>query len=329
MPTRSSSQSSNDIVALGELLIDFTEYGISEAGNRLFEQNPGGAPANMLTAATKLGSKTAFIGKVGSDMHGEFLRKTLADAGIDTSNLILDPEVFTTLAFVALSDMGEREFSFARKPGADTRLKPEDIDYDLIERSRVFHFGSLSLTDHPAIEATMSAVEFARDSSLVVTYDPNYRPSLWESQAKAEVMMKMPLEYVDILKVADNEFELITGETDYVTGLKLLEMKGIGCVVVTLGADGALVSVKGQQEKIAVPDVSVVDTTGAGDAFFGSFINRFLNSGLSVDGMTLDSAIEFARYANSAASICITRRGAIPAMPTLAEVEAFKAKHYG
>ena len=325
---KSSSQSSNDITALGELLIDFTENGISKNSNRLFEQNPGGAPANMLTAAARLGCRTAFIGKVGMDMHGVFLRQTLINAGIDISGLVMDEKVFTTLAFVALSENGEREFSFARKPGADTCLTPEDVNYPLIENSRVFHFGSLSLTDQPSNSATAAAIEFAKSRGLLVTYDPNYRPSLWTNTQTASLMMKKHLKDTDIIKVADNELELLTGETDLKAGAAELERSGIRCVIITLGKDGAFVSVSGESHLIPVPVVPVIDTTGAGDAFFGGFLYSFLKSGLSIDGITAEDAREFAFYANAAAAICVTGRGAIPSMPGLTEVERFVAHHY-
>jgi len=325
---KSSSQFSVDIVALGELLIDFTESGLSENGNRLFEQNPGGAPANMLTAASRLGSSTAFIGKVGKDMHGEFLKQTLINSGIDATGLVMDEEVFTTLAFVALSENGEREFSFARKPGADTCLTPLDVNTDLIKNSRVFHFGSLSLTNTPAIEATKYAVDFAKSNNVLVTYDPNYRPSLWKNEGIAIEMMKKHLKDVDIIKIADNEFHMVTGEKDFNEGARKLQMLGIGCVVITLGEEGAIVSVDGKIRKIEVPRVDVVDTTGAGDAFFGGFVNRFLESGLKINEMTLDNASEFARYGNSVAALCVTKRGAIPAMPTKEDVENFMKTRY-
>ena len=325
---RLSSPSSNDIVALGELLIDFTENGLSKTGGRLFEQNPGGAPANMLTAATRLGSKTALIGKVGKDMHGEFLKKTLIDVGIDTSGLILDELVFTTLAFVALSDKGEREFSFARKPGADTCLSLEEINYDLIANSRIFHFGSLSLTDNPSREATKAALEFAKSKGLIVTYDPNYRASLWSNEKTAIDMMKRHLEDVNIIKIADNEFHMITNEKDFKKGTQKLHNLGIECVVVTLGDEGAYVSVQGEGLIVGVPEVKVVDTTGAGDAFFGGFLNQFLKSKLSLDTLTINDAKEFAYYGNVVAALCITRRGAIPAMPNEEEVEKFIRGNY-
>ncbi|MCL2539714.1 MAG: carbohydrate kinase [Oscillospiraceae bacterium] len=313
---------SNDIVALGELLIDFTESGVSSNGNRLFEQNPGGAPANLLTAAARLGCKTAFIGKVGRDMHGAFLKETLEKEGIDTRGLVETDEVFTTLAFVALSDTGEREFSFARKPGADTCLKTDEIDFELIKSSRIFHFGSLSLTEEPAREATAKAVSFAGENGVTVTYDPNYRASLWNSGEAAVEQMKKHIESVDIIKIADNEVEMVTGERDLAAGAKKLCDMGVKCAAVTLGPDGALVCVGGRTKTIGAYDVAAVDTTGAGDAFFGGFLYSFLASGISVSELTLEAAAEFARVANAVAAVCVGKRGGIPAMPTLAELKA-------
>ena len=188
-----------DIIALGELLIDFTRNGISESGMTLFEQNAGGAPANMLTASAKLGLKTGFIGKVGADMHGSFLKTTLEQQGIDTNGLILSKDVFTTLAFVNLQPDGERIFSFARKPGADTQLNKQEIKYSLLEQTKIFHFGSLSLTEEPCRSATQEALKYAKTHGCLISYDPNYRASLWTSQEEAISQMCSLLSYVDVV----------------------------------------------------------------------------------------------------------------------------------
>ena len=199
-----------DVVALGELLIDFTPAGLSPAGMRLFEQNPGGAPANMLTAVSRVGLKTAFIGKIGADMHGDFLRSVLDSVPIDTSGLITDPSVFTTLAFVSLSITGERAFSFARKPGADTRLSIDEINKDILSDTKVFHVGSLSLTDEPSRSATFEAVKLAKEAGAIISYDPNYREPLWDSVDKAMEMMRLMSEFADIMKISDEETSLLT-----------------------------------------------------------------------------------------------------------------------
>jgi len=317
-----ASPFTNDITALGELLIDFTESGFSANGNRLFEQNPGGAPANLLTAAARLGSKTAFMGKVGKDMHGAFLKETLEKEGINTRGLIEAEDVFTTLAFVALSASGEREFSFARKPGADTCLRADELDLELIKNSRIFHFGSLSLTDEPAREATRKALAYARENGVIVTYDPNYRASLWPDPITASIQMKRHIGDVDIIKVSDNELEMITGQSGVKEGVRDLLSAGIRCVAVTLGADGALVSVGGVTKEIRAHDVAVVDTTGAGDAFFGGFLHGFLTSGLKIDEISPEDAARFTALGNAAAALCVGRRGGIPAMPLRVEVMA-------
>ena len=202
-----------DIVALGELLIDFTYHGRSENGMRLFEQNPGGAPANMLCAASNLGSSTAFIGKVGRDMHGDYLRRVLEEKGVDTGGLISAEDVFTTLAFVELSETGERKFSFARKPGADTCLTACEVKRELLEGCRIFHFGSLSLTDEPSRSATIEAVKAAKKAGAIISYDPNYRAPLWKSEDEATEIMRSVLPFADIVKISDEEVGLITGES--------------------------------------------------------------------------------------------------------------------
>ena len=201
-----------DIAALGELLIDFTDSGVSDSGMRLFERNPGGAPANVLTAAARFGRATAFLGKVGDDMHGRFLRQTLLEAGIDVSGLVMAADVFTTLAFVALNGRGERSFSFARKPGADTCLRPEELNAAVLDDCRVLHVGSLSLTDEPACGATFAAVDRAKAAGAVISYDPNYRAALWPDAETAARHMRSMVPYVDVMKLSDEETALLTDE---------------------------------------------------------------------------------------------------------------------
>lgn len=315
-----------DITALGELLIDFTECGVSENGMRLFEQNPGGAPANVLAAAAKFGHRTAFIGKVGSDMHGCFLQKTLTDAGIDTSNLVLVDDAFTTLAFVALSPNGERRFSFARKPGADTQLRAEEISEVILNNTKILHIGSLSLTDEPARSATYHAVAMAKKACAFISYDPNYRSSLWPDVETAQAQLRAMLPFVDILKLSDEETELLTGLSDAAEAALLLHSMGISCVAVTLGRQGALVCVQGETAVVPGYDVPVVDTTGAGDAFWGGFLHKLLQKGNSPTDVSLADAIAFARWANATAALCICKRGAIPAMPSSHDVAAFMTR---
>ncbi len=309
-----------DIVSLGELLIDFTESGISPAGMRLFEQNPGGAVTNLLCAASMCGAKTGFIGKVGRDMHGAFLKRAMLGAGVDMHALIEADDVFTTLAFVALKPNGEREFSFARKPGADTQLRPDELDRGMLEKTRVLHVGSLSLTQEPARSATYEAVDIAKAAGAVISYDPNYRASLWASKDDAIRFMRSLIATADIVKVSDEELPLITGETDPEKAADVLLDQGVKIAAVTLGPGGTYVRAGGEGEYVPGFRVKAIDTTGAGDAFFGGFLSRFLSSGKALKAVTLSDAADCARFGNAAASLCVERRGGIPAMPKLEEV---------
>lgn len=302
-----------DVVALGELLIDFTSSGVSPDGMRLFEQNPGGAPANVLCALSNLGLKTAFIGKVGLDMHGDFLRKTLEKQNVSTIGLVKDSSVFTTLAFIELSESGERSFSFSRKPGADTCLKEEELDYDVIKNGKIFHFGSLSLTNEPSRSATLSAVKTAKLAGAIISYDPNYRELLWNNKEEAMERMRSVLSLVDIIKISDEETELITGVKSPEEASKILIDMGISCVVITLGGDGALIRTKTFFEHIKGIKCVVVDTTGAGDSFWGGFLYKLIQCDRRPHELTEKLAIDFVKFANTVASLCIQKRGAIPA----------------
>lgn len=309
-----------DITALGEVLIDFTPYGTSEGGQALFEQNPGGAPANVLAAVARLGGTAAFIGKVGDDMHGKLLKETLEKEGIDVRGMIEDPEYFTTLAFVALKN-GERSFSFARKPGADTQLRKEEIPLEVLKDTRIFHCGSLSLTDEPARGATMYAVEEAKKAGALISYDPNYRPLLWSSEEEAKKYMRSMIPYADIMKLSDEETELLTDHRDPKEAAQALIDQGVGCVVVTLGKDGALLKTKTIEVQEKVRTCQVVDTTGAGDSFWGGLLYQFAKNGEKPETLTAEHAAAYVQFANAVAGICVERRGAIPAMPTLEEVQ--------
>lgn len=318
-----------DIVALGELLIDFTYHGRSENGMRLFEQNPGGAPANVLCAASNLGLSTAFIGKVGQDMHGDYLRKMLEEKGVDTSGLISAKDAFTTLAFVELSETGERKFSFARKPGADTCLFAREVKRELAEGCRVFHFGSLSLTDEPSRSATIEAVKIAKKAGAILSYDPNYRAPLWKSEEEAAKTMRSVLPFADIVKISDEEIELITGESSLKAAAANLLQKGISCAVITLGSNGAYAAVKNASALVPVPDVPVVDTTGAGDAFWGGFLYQAVMSKLRPNEFGEAQLRDFTEFANAVASLCVQKRGGIPAMPTISMVRDFLDRKEG
>ncbi|MBO4928198.1 MAG: carbohydrate kinase [Clostridiales bacterium] len=311
-----------DIVALGELLIDFTECGRSEDGMKLFEQNAGGAPANLLTAASHMGCTTAFIGKVGDDMHGRFLLETLEKEGIYTRSVIVDKNYFTTLAFVELTKEGERSFSFSRKPGADTMLRKEELDRDLLSDCRIFHFGSLSLTDEPARSATLEAVRLAKESGAVISYDPNYRASLWESREKAVEQMRSVIPMTDLLKVSDEESLLLTGCASCEEAADILLSMGPKLVAITLGSEGVLLARKNERERISSFAVeNVVDTTGAGDTFWGGFLSAFFPFDRSVEAMTWKDLRNCALTGNAAAALCIRKRGGIPSIPGREEVE--------
>lgn len=309
------------VIALGELLIDFTSSGVSSSGMRIFEQNPGGAPANVLAALSKFGLKTGFVGKVGDDMHGAFLKRTLEEQGINTNGLIVDPNVFTTLAFVELNDNGERHFSFARKPGADTCLREDEIKLGDLSQTKVFHFGSLSLTNEPSRSATITAIEVAKKAGAMISYDPNYRALLWSSKEKAREQMRSVLKYVNVLKISDEETDLLTDQKDASDASRILLESGIPLVVVTLGSEGALIRTKEGAFHVKGFKSNVVDTTGAGDSFWGGFLYQLIQSGRHPAEVTLEEGKEFVLFANAVASLCVEKRGALPAMPDLGEVK--------
>ena len=312
-----------DAVALGELLIDFTESGLSPQNNPLFEANPGGAPGNVLAMLAKLGKKTAFIGKVGDDMFGRMLSDTLTAAGIDTSGVVSDDEVNTTLAFVKNADDGDREFSFYRKPGADTMLRAQDIQENLLDSCRVFHFGTLSLTHEPARSATYSAVEKAKSAGALISFDPNLRVPLWKNLDDARRQMEWGCAACDILKIADNEILFLTGETDLALAAAAVQKAypHISLLLLTKGKDGAECFFGGHHlSRPAFLQQDTVDTTGAGDTFMGCCLAFVLDYGFKgLNGKVLD---EMLLFANAAASLVTTKKGAILAMPARADVLA-------
>lgn len=304
-----------DVVALGELLIDFTPAGVSEGGMRLFEQNPGGAPVNMLTAVSKAGLATAFIGKVGKDMHGQFLKDTVEKVGIDTRGLVMADDVFTTLAFVSLSESGERTFSFARKPGADTKICFREVKAELLQQTRVFHVGSLSLTDEPARTTTFQAVKMAKENGAVISYDPNYREPLWENKEIAIERMRSLIPWVDIMKISDEETQLLTPYQNPEEAAAYLIQKGIKIVAVTLGSEGVLICNKDGNKRVSGFKSHVVDTTGAGDSFWGGFVSQMIKTGEAPEMLSMEQLVKCARYANAVASLCVERRGGISGIP--------------
>lgn len=314
-----------DIVALGELLIDFTEAGQSDSGKKLFERNPGGAPANMLTAASHLGCSTAFIGKVGADMHGSFLIDTLQSENINTRAIVEDLHCFTTLAFVEIDAGGERRFSFARKPGADAMLRPDELDRELLENCQIFHFGSLSLTNQPARSATLKAIEIAKRAGALISYDPNYRASLWDSPAAALEQMLPVILLADVMKVSDEESLLLTGKTDYLEAAQALLNKGLKFVAVTLGSKGVLIASRDRHELLDAFPVQAVDTTGAGDSFWGGFLGTFLSYHQDIADMDWESLKHCALVGNATAGLCVQKRGGILSIPTATEIKEFMA----
>ncbi len=311
-----------DIEALGECLIDCVPEGVNELGVPLFGANPGGAPANLLAMFSRLGGKTAFIGKVGDDGFGSALRRNLDDAGIESSSLLTDKRYNTTLAMVQLDSNGDRSFSFYRKGCADVMLQFEEIDKSVLEGCSVFHFGSVSLTDEPARTATLKAAEYAKQNGAIISYDPNFRPLLWDDTEEAEAFMKKGALLADIIKVSDDELKLITGETDYLLGAEMLIAGGASLVFVTLGESGAFYCNKNASGLLETYDVRVVDTTGSGDAFFGAVLWKLKGKSLSEIIVLSKSELEdITDFGNAAGSLTATKKGAIPAMPALSEIE--------
>ncbi len=316
-----------DVVALGELLVDFTQNGLSEQGNLLFEANPGGAPANVLAMLRKLGKRCAFVGKVGKDSFGDMLEKTVREAGIDTRGLKRDAEIPTTLAVVHTFANGDRDFSFYRKPGADILLRPEELDEVLLRDCRIFHFGTLSLTDEPCRSATEKAYTLAKEAGAWISFDPNLRPPLWKSEADAKAAIEWGLSRCDILKIADNELEFMTGEADFDKGAAILRRRYPNICVfnVTAGAGGSYAYYG--EHRVFVPACrrgGVIETTGAGDTFCACVLNFVLEHGLG--GLTDQDLEDMLRFANTAAWFVTTKKGAIRSMPERAQVEQLLAE---
>jgi len=317
-----------DVVALGELLIDMTMNGKSGQGNALYEANPGGAPCNVLAMLKKLGHKVAFIGKVGDDIFGHELKGVLDEVGIDSLGLIIDKETRTTLAFVKTFEDGDRDFSFYRNPGADMLLKKEEVDTDLIKTCRIFHFGTLSMTHAGVREATLYAIEEAKKAGALISFDPNLREPLWRSLEEARDQVMEGLKYSDILKISDNEIQWITGKDDYIEGVEwIFERFDLKLMTLSLGKEGSMAFYRKDPDSAYIrvqadPFLSkdTIETTGAGDTFGGCILSFILKKGL--DDIKETDLKEMLTYANAAASIITTRRGALRVMPTSAEVEA-------
>ena len=308
-----------DVIALGELLIDFTMNGQSEQGNNMFEACPGGAPCNVLALLNKMGKKTAFIGKVGKDQFGALLRDTITEAGIDASNLMVDENVNTTLAFVHTFPDGDREFSFYRNPGADMMLTADEVNPEVVKDTKVFHFGTLSMTHEGVREATKKAVETAKANGCLVSFDPNLRPPLWSSLDLAKEQMEYGFGKCDILKISDNEIQFVSGKEDYDEGIAYLqEIYNIPLILLTMGKDGSRAYYKDMRVERPGFSVKAIETTGAGDTFCGSSLNYLVDH--DFENLTEEQLGEMLTFANAAAALVTTKKGAIKAMPVKEEV---------
>lgn len=311
-----------DVTALGELLIDFTENGVSSQGNALFEANPGGAPCNVLAMLTKLGHKTSFIGKVGKDFFGKQLKETLTEVGINADYLYMDEQVHTTLALVHTFADGDRDFSFYRNPGADMMLNKTEIPEERIADSHIFHFGTLSMTHEGVRETTKKALEIARESGALISFDPNLRPPLWNSLDEAKEQVLYGLQYCDILKISDNEIQWLTGEDDYSKGVQWINSRyHIPLVLVSMGKEGSR-AYYGDQMVQVTPFIqkNTIETTGAGDTFCACVLHYVCEHGLK--DLTEENLKEMLTFANAAAALITTKKGALRVMPEKEEIEA-------
>ena len=309
-----------DVVALGELLIDFACIGTDTDGYPIMAAHPGGAPANFLAALGKYGYRTALLGKVGDDAFGKMLIGTLQKAGIETRGMVVDPSVFTTLAFVTFDDHGDRSFSFARKPGADTCLKFDEVDVTLVDEAKVFHFGTLSLSDEPARTATQKVVAYAKSSGKLITYDPNLRKPLWNDMEECREQLLWGLHQADVVKISDEEVEFLFGCTPEEGADLLLQEFGVALAMVTLGAKGAYLKNKIAACYVTCPQVCPIDTTGAGDIFGGSAISRLLKLGVAPENLNQEQLKYVGAFASTAASLSTEMSGGIPGIPAEAEI---------
>lgn len=317
-----------DVISMGELLVEFvsTANNVSLADSPGFIKAPGGAPANVAVAIQRLGLSAAFAGKVGSDPFGDFLRQSLAEIGIDTSLLFTDSSVRTTAVFVAVWDDGHKDLCFYRNPGADMRLNEDDITEDLFAGARCFHYGSISFIDQPAADAQYKALRIARDKGLMISYDPNYRPTLWPDPDTAQRVIQDAFKYCHLAKISEEEWLIASGSTDIDEGIDNVLSKGVELLIVSRGEKGALATNGDYRIEIPALDIDVVETTGAGDGFIGAMITRLLperekqGSLARIDKNTVEQALHFA---NAVGALACMKPGAIPALPTLSEVEQF------
>lgn len=313
-----------DVLALGELLIDFTENAVSSQGNPMFEANPGGAPCNVLAMLNRLGKKTAFMGKVGQDQFGVTLKKTLDELGISTESLYADEEVHTTLAFVHTAEDGDRDFAFYRNPGADMMLTAEEVSEDMIRSAKLFHFGTLSMTHEGVREATKKGLRIAKEDGMLVSFDPNLRPPLWKDMAEAKEQILYGLGQCDILKISDDEILFVSGCETIEEGVEWIRERygNIRLLLATLGKEGSI-AYCGDKKVKAQPflNPNTIETTGAGDTFCACILNYVLEHGL--EGLSEEALLEMLTFANAAASLITTRRGALKVMPEKKEVEEY------
>lgn len=310
-----------DVVALGELLIDFTENGVSSQGNPLFEANPGGAPCNVLAMLSGLGHTTAFIGKVGNDFFGKQLEKAITEVGIDAKGLLKDNDVHTTLALVHTYPDGDRDFSFYRNPGADMMLTEEEVPVDIVKSARIFHFGTLSMTHERVRLATKKAIAIAQDAGAIISFDPNIREPLWNSLDDAREQVLYGLQQCDILKISDNEIQWLTGEDDFTEGVRWINMRyHIPLILVSMGKEGSRAYYQDKMVE-AAPFIqkNTIETTGAGDTFCACVLHYVLEHGLQK--LTDKDLKDMLTYANAAASIVTTRKGALRVMSQPKEIE--------
>lgn len=314
-----------DVVALGELLIDFTESGKSEQGNLLLEVNPGGAPCNVLAMLNHLGKKVAFVGKVGQDMFGNLLKNTLDEVGISSEYLLMDQDIRTTLAFVHTLPDGDREFSFYRNPGADMMLRESEVNPELLKQTKIFHFGTLSMTHDEVRKATKKAIACAKEAGALISFDPNLREPLWSSLDLAKEQMEYGFQQCDILKISDNEIQFVTGEEDYDQGIRILQERyHIPLILLTLGKDGSRAYYRDMRVEKEGFFVNAIETTGAGDTFCGCSLGYLLEHDLQ--NLTENELEEMLTFANAGAALITLKKGAIRSMPTQQEIQEFLEK---
>lgn len=312
-----------DVVALGELLIDFTENGTSGQGNPVYEANPGGAPCNVLSMLNRLGHQTAFLGKVGNDIFGRQLRSTVESAGINVEGLLTDEDVLTTLAFVETKPDGDRDFSFYRNPGADMMLREEEVRDDIIATGKIFHFGTLSMTNEPVRSATKHAIAVAKENGALISFDPNIREPLWKDMEEAKEQTAYGLSVCDILKISDNEIQWFSGKEDYTEGIRMLQQTyQIPLILLSMGRDGSRAYYKNMIVEVpAFLQKNTIETTGAGDTFGACCLHYILQYGLME--LTEQQLKDMLTFANAAASIITTRKGALRVMPSLEEIQNY------